>query len=971
MGGVNSMGNGMTSEASWQTGDTGDLSETLPADEPMDQRTVESLLRRLVDRVEESERRYGEALDELHARLDQLSQTTEAARETGAPEDDDTFDRLQTEVSNLTRRLEDESASSLDDFERLGRALTGGLRADTSDLSMEPFDPEPSPFAQAAAIAARTPSRLAPDADRYADDMAPGGRADLDKRLVAMADRLEQSIGEAMPASAIQTLNARLDEIGNQLSRTLETAPRREALEHVERQISDMGQQLNRAEEQLGKFGGVEQHLHRLIERLDQKDTETPAPVDPRQLQEIAAKAATEAARIIADDSKKTTERLDALHRDLTAMSDTSRASGDKLVSTLEAVHESLKELVQQVERGNSLTSGPRAPFGERARPADAPPAAPFAAAPATPPAPAAQAPEPRPSAPRPDPQMQTAKAAPRMPETRPRMPEMRPRTPRPGDAADVAVKDPKLRERLGAVMPEPNETETPPPFGRNTQQSPLNQDAFDLDAKPPRANESADDLVAAARRAAQAAAARAEERDGRRAKSPLSGSGPAEPGRRKRSWLMITAATLLVVSAILLYGRLSSKPETVPTPAATETVPAPASPESGATTGQTAPAAPAGEAAPAATPDQSGSWAPPPGTMIAPMDVGQAETGLTEMAKSGHLPAMPPSELSPKPQLASLKPAEGPALPPGVFFSVQEPDGQAKAPLAPAALGPLPLRKAASEGDAAAQYEIALRYADGKGTKRDAKAAAAWLERAGRSGLAPAQYRLAAMYERGLGADRDIDKASAWYKAAAENGNVKAMHNLAVSVSGRSGGTPDYAFAAKWYRQAAAHGLPDSQFNLGILAEHGLGTTKDLAAAYQWYALAAAQGDAEATKRREVVAVQLTPETLAKAEAQVKAWEAAPALPAANVVAENPAWTAKVTASKAPASKAPASNATSLVTRAQTLLNKPGYDVGPPDGVVGGRTRSEIKRFQQRNGLDETGEVSVPLVTQLERLSS
>jgi chromosome segregation ATPase len=90
----------------------------------MDQRTVESLLRRLVDRVEESERRYGEELDELHARLDQLSQTTEAARDTGAPGDDTTFDRLQTEVSgddttfdrlqtevsNLTRQLEDEEA---------------------------------------------------------------------------------------------------------------------------------------------------------------------------------------------------------------------------------------------------------------------------------------------------------------------------------------------------------------------------------------------------------------------------------------------------------------------------------------------------------------------------------------------------------------------------------------------------------------------------------------------------------------------------------------------------------------------------------------------------------------------------------------------------------------------------------------------------------------------------------------------
>jgi localization factor PodJL len=357
----------------------------------------------------------------------------------------------------------------------------------------------------------------------------------------------------------------------------------------------------------------------------------------------------------------------------------------------------------------------------------------------------------------------------------------------------------------------------------------------------------------------------------------------------------------------------------------------------------------------------------PMPGDNFDPVDLGQT-TGSTEIAKSGHVPAMPSSEIAPEPQLASLKPMDPAAMPPGVFFTVEEPSvpgAQAKAPMPPAALGPLGLRKAASEGDATAQYEIGVRYADGKGTKRDAKKAAEWLARAGRGGLAPAQYRLAAMYERGIGVDKDLDKARAWYKAAAERGNVKAMHNLAVSVSGRNGSTPDYATAAKWYGQAAAHGLADSQFNLGILAEHGLGMTKNLSDAYKWYALAAAQGDAEATKRRDVIAVQLDPETLATTEAAVKAWKATPEQPEANTVAENPAWTAKASA------KAPASEAASLVSRAQTLLNKLGYDVGPPDGLLGSRTRAEIKRFQQRNGLEETGEVTVPLVTKLEHLTS
>ena len=74
----------MVSEASWHSG-AGRYGGAPSSEGPMDQQTVESLLRRLVQRVEESERRYSEALDELHARLDQLAQKTDAARTAGCP----------------------------------------------------------------------------------------------------------------------------------------------------------------------------------------------------------------------------------------------------------------------------------------------------------------------------------------------------------------------------------------------------------------------------------------------------------------------------------------------------------------------------------------------------------------------------------------------------------------------------------------------------------------------------------------------------------------------------------------------------------------------------------------------------------------------------------------------------------------------------------------------------------------------
>ena len=113
----------MVSDPSWQMGGPGGRGAPSSSTGPMDQQSVESLLRRLVDRVEANERRYSEALDELHARIDRLSQATEAVRATSSAEDAETFDRLHDQVSSLARRLERESSKPLDDFERLGRAL--------------------------------------------------------------------------------------------------------------------------------------------------------------------------------------------------------------------------------------------------------------------------------------------------------------------------------------------------------------------------------------------------------------------------------------------------------------------------------------------------------------------------------------------------------------------------------------------------------------------------------------------------------------------------------------------------------------------------------------------------------------------------------------------------------------------------------------------------------------------------------
>ena len=141
-----------------------------------------------------------------------------------------------------------------------------------------------------------------------------------------------------------------------------------------------------------------------------------------------------------------------------------------------------------------------------------------------------------------------------------------------------------------------------------------------------------------------------------------------------------------------------------------------------------------------------------------------------------------------------------------------------------PAEIGGVHLRSAATAGDAAAAYEVAVRFAEGRGVPANPQVAAHWYERAAAKGLAPAQFRYASLLEKGLGVKKDLAQARKLYLAAAEQGNAKAMHNLAVLYAEGIDGKPDYASAAHWFRKAADAGISDSQYNLGVLYARGLG---------------------------------------------------------------------------------------------------------------------------------------------------
>ena len=214
---------------------------------------------------------------------------------------------------------------------------------------------------------------------------------------------------------------------------------------------------------------------------------------------------------------------------------------------------------------------------------------------------------------------------------------------------------------------------------------------------------------------------------------------------------------------------------------------------------------------------------------------------------------------------------------------------------LPPLTVGPLSLRLAAAKGDPSAEFEVATRLAEGKGTEQSFKDAVKWYTRSATQGFAQAQYRLGTLYERGLGAKQDVARARVWYSRAAEQDNVKAMHNLAVLNAGTKTNAPDYAAAAHWFGEAASRGLADSQFNLAVLHESGLGVTKDQGLAYQWFALAARSGDKEAVRRRDLLKSQLAAAEVAEIDQRLAGWAPKQTDPMANDAhAAGEAWKAR-----------------------------------------------------------------------------
>ena len=155
--------------------------------------------------------------------------------------------------------------------------------------------------------------------------------------------------------------------------------------------------------------------------------------------------------------------------------------------------------------------------------------------------------------------------------------------------------------------------------------------------------------------------------------------------------------------------------------------------------------------------------------------------------------------------------------------------------------------RKAAEQGDAKSQFDLASMYYHGKGVQQDYAEAIRWCRKSADQGYLKAQVNLAGMLHDGKGASPDYAGAIRLYRKAADQGDAKAEYALGYMYSKGQGAPQDYAGAIRLFRKAADQGNADAQYALGYMYFKGEGVPQDYAEARGWYRKAADQGDAMA----------------------------------------------------------------------------------------------------------------------------
>ncbi len=744
-----------------------------------------------------------------------------------------------------------------------------------------------------------------------------GSMTALEQRIAALTTALESrerpSEDSNRLETAVRTLSDRLDhlQLGGDASA---------AFSHVEQRVLQLLDRLEMADTRAPNFGRVEEGLSDILRQLEQQRTSFAALHEQRPSetdQDTVGMIRRELSDIRHSQSefdRNTQDALESVHNTLGHVVDRlAMIEGDLRESrTLQSAQQdksaphpapgTMSPIISSTAISAPMQSGPRLPsFSSVPRPELPNPASLQNSTVA------------RASQPTAPPPSEIQRAADDITPTG--------EQPAPWNAA-ANYSQPELRSAIDPSLPPDTPLEPGTRLGDGgsvrtpSQRIAASESVLSEISSTPREPTSTSSFIAAARRAAQAAANPANEpKAGRRAglgpeaRAAAEPEGAAKTGSRIRSLLVGASVVVIVLSGFKLAMSMLDAGTSSPPAASIDK--------------------PAGKALEKSS-DAASSITAPGGNGTTLLSSERNQSSMTSPIpidrQSLIVPSAPIIQSPPESNPAATSPADTKPIAPDVTGTIEpsrvapiaaastddrKTAGSSTASLTavsdnlPDAIGGPTLRNAALKGDPAAAYEVAVRFAEGKGVAVNYDEASKWYDRAADGGIVPAMFRLGTLYEKGLGGTKDVDAAKRYYIRAAERGNAKAMHNLAVLDADGGNKGPNYASAAQWFRKAAERGVADSQFNLGILYARGIGVEQNLAESFKWFSLAAAQGDTDAGRKRDDVAKRLDAQSLAAAKLAIQTFVAeSQPNDAVNVAAPPAGWDAVPAAAIAPAAK-------------------------------------------------------------------
>jgi S1-C subfamily serine protease len=267
--------------------------------------------------------------------------------------------------------------------------------------------------------------------------------------------------------------------------------------------------------------------------------------------------------------------------------------------------------------------------------------------------------------------------------------------------------------------------------------------------------------------------------------------------------------------------------------------------------------------------------------------------------------------------------------------------------------------RPLAEAGDPYAQSMLGYFYQFGLGVPKDLDGAYLWYGRAADQGYEPAQIRLLSLTARGHRGAGNQSEAITQLRQIAKGGSLLAQLALGDLFYLGKGVPQNFSDAFNWYMLAARQGDPPSQAQIGRMYYRGEGGPRDYILAYTWLNVAVANTppgpDRERYREaRDQAAALLTSEQLAHAQNLTKV-----PVPTQQDETASEETTLEMI-------KRIIREEAELTSRIQRHLASLGYDPGPADGVLGPRTATAIRAFEENHDLPVTGKVSDRLAVQI-----